>query len=65
MPPDVTAGIVWLRTEIRRIGLLCRTSTTWLGKYIISDRPMTEEDFSHDQTYRRLLDRPGARGAVE
>jgi hypothetical protein len=51
MPPDVTAGIFWLKNRDPENWPDMQNVDHVLGKYIISDRPMTEEDL----TYRRVL----------
>ena len=36
-PPDVGAAFIWLKKqEILSVGVMCRTLSTVLGKYIIS-----------------------------
>ena len=43
MPPDVTAGIFWLKNRDPENWRDVQNVDHVLGKYIISDRPMTEE----------------------
>ena len=64
MPPDVTAGIFWLKNRDPESGVTRRTSIT-CGKYIIGDRPMTEKDSSDGQAYQRVLDRSGSARRTE
>jgi hypothetical protein len=49
VPPDVTAQIFWLKnrkpTEWRDVQQLEHA----LGKYVISDRPMTEEEWIRER----------------
>ena len=49
VPPDVTAAIFWLKNRDP-----ARWRDAWqmehvLGKYIISDRPMTEEEWIRER----------------
>jgi hypothetical protein len=49
MPPDVTAGILWLKNRDPENWRDVQNVDHVLGKYIISDRPMTEEGSGDDQ----------------
>ena len=45
MPPDVTAGIFWLKNRDPAHWRDAWQLEHTLGKYVISDRPMTEQEW--------------------
>jgi hypothetical protein len=47
--PDVTAGIFWMRTATQPNGGDAWQIDHNLGKYIISDKPMTEEQWTEER----------------
>jgi hypothetical protein len=49
MPPDVTAGIFWLRNRDPENWRDVQNVDHVLGKYLISDRPMTEEQWAKER----------------
>ena len=49
MPPDVTAGIFWLKNRDPENWRDVQNVDHVLGKYIISDRPMTEEEWARER----------------
>jgi hypothetical protein len=49
MPPDVTAGIFWLKNRDPEHWRDVQNVDHVLGKYIISDRPMTEEEWARER----------------
>jgi hypothetical protein len=49
MPPDVTAAIYWLKNRDPQHWRDSQQLEHVLGKYIISDKPMTEEQWAHER----------------
>ena len=49
VPPDVTAGIFWLKNRDPQHWRDVQNVTHVLGKYIISDTPMTEEQWARER----------------
>ena len=49
IPPDVTAGIFWLKNRDPENWRDVQNVNHVLGKYIISDRPMTEEQWAAER----------------
>jgi hypothetical protein len=49
MPPDVTAGIFWLKNRDPKNWRDVQNVDHVLGKYIISDRPMTQEEWAKER----------------
>jgi hypothetical protein len=49
MPPDVTAGTFWLKNRDPEKWRDFQNVHHVLGKYIISDRPMTEEEWARER----------------
>ena len=49
VPPDVTAGIFWLKNRDPENWRDVQNVNHVLGKYIISDRPMTEEEWARER----------------
>jgi hypothetical protein len=49
VPPDVTAGIFWLKNRNPQHWRDSQQMEHVLGKYIISDRPMSEEDWARER----------------
>ena len=54
MEPDVTAGIFWLKNRDPENWRDVQNVNHVLGKYIISDRPMTEEEWARERA--RVID---------
>jgi hypothetical protein len=48
-PPDVTAGIFWLKNRDPQHWRDSQQLEHVLGKYIISDQPMTEEQWARER----------------
>jgi hypothetical protein len=57
-PPDVTACIFWLKNRDPRHWRDSQQMEHVLGKYIISDKPMSEEERARERA--DVLDLPGA-----
>jgi hypothetical protein len=49
VPPDVTAGIFWLKNRDPQHWRDSQLLEHVLGKYIISDQPMTEEQWAKER----------------
>ena len=49
VPPDVTAGIFWLKNRDPQHWRDSQQLEHVLGKYIISDQPMTEEQWARER----------------
>jgi hypothetical protein len=49
MPPDVTAGIFWLKNRDPQHWRDSQQLEHVLGKYIISDQPMSEEQWARER----------------
>jgi hypothetical protein len=49
VPPNVTAGIFWLKNRDPENWRDVQNVNHVLGKYIISDRPMTEEEWARER----------------
>jgi hypothetical protein len=49
VPPDVTAGIFWMKNRDPQHGRDGQQLEHVLGKYIISDQPMTEEQSARER----------------
>jgi hypothetical protein len=49
MPPDVTAGIFWLKNRDPQHWRDSQQLQHVLGKYIISDTPMSEEQWARER----------------
>jgi hypothetical protein len=49
VPPDVTAGIFWLKNRDPQHWRDSQQMEHVLGKYIISDRPMSEEEWARER----------------
>jgi hypothetical protein len=49
VPPDVTACIFWLKNRDPEHWRDVQNVTHVLGKYIISDKPMTEEEWARER----------------
>jgi hypothetical protein len=49
VPPDVTAAIFWLKNRDPQHWRDSQQLEHVLGKYIISDRPMTEEEWARER----------------
>jgi hypothetical protein len=49
VPPDVTAGIYWTKNRMPDRWRDQQNVEHSLGKYIISDRPMSEEDWARER----------------
>ena len=49
VPPDVTAQIFWLKNRDPAYWRDARQLEATLGKYIISDKPMTEEEWIRER----------------
>jgi hypothetical protein len=49
VPPDVTAGIYWLKNRNPQLWRDSQQLEHVLGKYIISDQPMTEEQWARER----------------
>jgi hypothetical protein len=49
VPPDVTAGIYWTKNRMPERWRDQQQIDHVLGKYIISDRPMSEEDWARER----------------
>ena len=49
VPPDVTAGIFWLKNRDPQHWRDSQQLEHVLGKYIISDQPMTEEQWAKER----------------
>jgi hypothetical protein len=49
VPPDVTAGIFWLKNRDPQHWRDSQQLEHVLGKYIISDQPMSEEDWARER----------------
>ena len=49
IPPDVTAGMFWLKNRDPDNWRDVQNVDHVLGKYIISDRPMTEEQWAAER----------------
>ena len=49
VPPDVTAGIFWLKNRDPEHWGDVQNVTHVLGKYLISDKPMTEEQWAKER----------------
>jgi hypothetical protein len=49
VPPDVTAGIFWMKNRDPEHWRDVQNVTHLLGKYIISDKPMTEEEWARER----------------
>jgi hypothetical protein len=49
VPPDVTAGIFWLKNRDPEHWRDTQQTEHVLGKYIISDKPMTEEQWARER----------------
>jgi hypothetical protein len=49
IPPDVTAGIFWLKNRDPQHWRDSQLLEHVLGKYIISDQPMTEEEWARER----------------
>ena len=49
VPPDVTAGIFWLKNRKPADWRDVQNIEHAIGKYIISDRPMTEEEWIRER----------------
>ena len=50
VPPDVTACIFWMKNRMPEHWRDVQNVDHVLGKYIISDRPMTEEQWIAERT---------------
>jgi hypothetical protein len=51
VPPDVTAGIFWLKNRDPQHWRDSQQLEHVLGKYIISDTPMTPEQWARERAY--------------
>ena len=49
MPPDVTACIFWMKNRMPERWRDVQNVDHVLGKYIISDRPMTQEEWARER----------------
>ncbi len=49
MPPDVTACIFWMKNRMPERWRDVQNVDHAIGKYIISDRPMTEEEWARER----------------
>jgi hypothetical protein len=49
MPPDVTACIFWMKNRMPERWRDVQNVDHVLGKYIIADRPMTEEEWARER----------------
>jgi hypothetical protein len=49
VPPDVTAGIFWMKNRDPENWRDVQNVNHVLGKYIIIDRPMTEEEWARER----------------
>jgi hypothetical protein len=49
VPPDVTAGIFWMKNRDPQHWRDSQQLEHVLGKYIISDQPMSEEDWARER----------------
>jgi hypothetical protein len=49
VPPDVTAGVYWLKNRDPKNWRDTQTLEHVLGKYLISDKPMSEEDWARER----------------
>jgi hypothetical protein len=49
VPPDVTAGIFWLKNRDPKHWRDLQQLEHVLGKYLISDKPMTEEEWARER----------------
>jgi hypothetical protein len=49
VPPDVTAGIFWLKNRDPQHWRDSQQMEHVLGKYIISDQPMSEEQWARER----------------
>jgi hypothetical protein len=49
VPPDVTAGIFWLKNRDPQHWRDSQQLEHVLGKYLISDKPMTEEEWARER----------------
>jgi hypothetical protein len=49
VPPDVTAGIYWTKNRMPERWRDQENIEHHLGKYIISDRPMSEEEWARER----------------
>jgi hypothetical protein len=56
VPPDVTAGIFWMKNRDPQHWRDSQQLEHVLGKYIISDQPMTEEQWAKERA--TVLDEP-------
>jgi hypothetical protein len=60
MPPDVTAGIYWLKNRDPQHWRDSQQLEHVLGKYIISDQPMTEEQWARERAEWITTQSPGS-----
>jgi hypothetical protein len=49
VPPDVTAGVFWLKNRDPQHWRDSQQLEHVLGKYLISDKPMSEEDWARER----------------
>jgi hypothetical protein len=49
VPPDVTAGIFWMKNRDPQHWRDSQQLEHVMGKYIISDRPMSEEEWARER----------------
>ena len=49
VPPDVPAGIFWMKNRDPQNWRDSQQLEDVLGKYIISDKPMTEEEWARER----------------
>jgi hypothetical protein len=49
VPPDVTAAIFWLKNRDPKNWRDTQQMEHVMGKYIISDKPMSEEDWARER----------------
>ena len=66
VPPDVTAGIFWLKNRDPQHWRDSQQLEHVLGKYFISDRPMTEEQWARERAdvIDATVDRVGDAGTT-
>jgi hypothetical protein len=64
VPPDVTAGIFWMKNRDPEHWRDVQNVTHVLGKYIISDQPMTPEQWARERADVLDADEPTGREIV-
>jgi hypothetical protein len=62
VPPDVTACIFWLKNRDPQHWRDTQQLEHVMGKYVISDKPMTEEEWAREPSRSVHVARPSAPG---